>query len=57
MTCSECEKAEQGQRAARIKRWVGVGFVGVVLVFILREQVRDSGEAPPAPDRAQKANP
>lgn len=54
MSCAECERADQGQRSARIKRWVGVGFVGLVLVFIVREQLRDPGQAPPAPDRTQE---
>jgi hypothetical protein len=54
MSCAECEKTEHGQRSARIKRWVGVAFVGLVLMFIARQQLRDPAQALPTPDRVQE---
>jgi hypothetical protein len=34
MSCAECERANQGRRTARVKRWAGVIFVVGVVAFV-----------------------
>jgi hypothetical protein len=54
MSCAECERAEPNQRGSRIKRWLGLAFVALVVAFIAHEQL--SVQAPAQPQTQKPSN-
>lgn len=45
---------EQGQRRARIERWLGIGFVALDVAFVIVGQLTQGAARPPPAQRSQR---
>jgi hypothetical protein len=46
VSCSECQSTDQGRQTARVKRWLGLVLLLLVMAFVAHEQLASQEPSP-----------